>query len=159
MCELYEPASEFLRAVCAGEVRLSGGAFALANLRRLIKMTRDEDRSNREWATFLLTQQEIDTPAVRDALIRGAADDDFVVRAEAVLDLAKRDPALALPRVQEALRTGSVAVPMLEAAALCADRSLVRDLRRWAEPSNEPLLDKLASDALAACQKNRSTIL
>ena len=59
MSELYEPASEFLRADCAGEVPLSGGAFALANLRRLIETTRDEDRSNRDWATFLLANRKL----------------------------------------------------------------------------------------------------
>jgi HEAT repeat protein len=122
-------------------------------------MTRDEDRSNRDWATFLLAQEETDTPAVRDALIRAAKDDDDVVRAEAVLGLAKRDPLLALPLVQEALRSEAVAAPMFEAAALCADLSLIPDLRIWAEPSDEPLMDGLAADALAACEKVGSATL
>jgi HEAT repeat protein len=75
------------------------------------------------WATFLLAQEEIDTPAVSDALMCAAEDDDDIVRAEAVLGLAKRDPLQALPHVQKALASNAVSVPMLEAAALCADPS------------------------------------
>ena len=153
MRERYEPRSDFLRAIIAEEVPLTGGEIAEANLRLLIEMTRDEDRSNRDWATFLLAQEETDTPAVREALIRAAKDDDDVVRAEAVLGLAKRDPPLALPLVQEALRFEVIVGPMLEAAALCAHPSLIPDLRIWAEASDEPFVDKLASDALAACEK------
>jgi HEAT repeat protein len=149
----YEPRSEFLKAIIAEKLPLSGGELAEANLRRLILMMRDEDRSNRDWATFLLAQEETDTPAVRDALISSAKDGDEVVRAEAVLGLAKRDPLLALPLVQEALRSEAVAVPMLEAAALCAHPSLIPDLRIWAEPSDEPFIDRLAASALAACER------
>ncbi|MGS1017905.1 HEAT repeat domain-containing protein [Allosphingosinicella humi] len=154
MGERYEPISEFLKAIVAEEVPLSGSEMAQANLDLLIAMTRDGDRSNRDWATFLLAQEEIDTIAVRNALIRVAKeDDDDVVRAEAVLGLAKRDPLLALPLVQEALRSDSVAIPMLEAAALCAHPSMIADLRVWAEPSDEPIADQFAAEALAACEK------
>lgn len=115
---------------------------------------RDEDRSNRDWATFLLAQEEIDTPNVRDALTCTAKDDDDMVRAEAVLGLAIRDPPLALPFVQQALQADAVATPMLEAAALCSHPSLIADLRIWAKHSDQPLV-KLAADALAACEKAR----
>jgi len=153
MRERYKPKSEFLQAVVAEKAPLSGGDMAEANLRLLIKMMCDDDRSNRDWATFLLAQEDIDTPAVRNALLHAAKDDDDVVRAEAVLGLAKRAPYLALPLVQEALRAETITIPMLEAAALCAHPSLIADLRIWAEPSDESFADELAAEALAACEK------
>jgi HEAT repeat protein len=153
MSERYEPTSDFLCAIINEDVPLSGSKMAEDNLRRLIDMTRDEDLSNRDWATFLLAQQETDTPAVRDALIRATADEDGMVRAEAVLGLAMRDPLLALPFVQQALRAATVDIPMLEAAALCAHPSLIEDLREWAKPSDQRRVDKLAAEALAAGEK------
>lgn len=148
----YEPTSEFLKGVAANSVPLSGGALADANLHRLIQMTRDGDRTNRDWATFLLALKDVDTTVVRDALLQAAGDEDDFVRAEAVYGLARRDPAVALPFVQAALGADSVAVPILEAAALCAHPSLVDGLRKFAEPSDSPYLDGLAADALAACE-------
>jgi len=152
MRDRYEPTSHFLKAIVAEDVALSGSQWAEQNLQRLIELTRDDDRSNRDWATFLLAQEEADHPAIRAALLHAAKDDDEVVRAEAVLGLAKRDVLLALPFVQEGLRAATVAIPMLEAAAICAHPSLVSDLRIWAEPSDEPFADEAAADALAACE-------
>lgn len=71
---------------------------------------------------------------------------------EAVLGIALRDVQLALPLVQQGLRGESVVIPMLEAAALCAHPSLIADLRIWAEPSDAPYADQLATAALAACE-------
>jgi len=42
---------------------------------------------------------------------------------------------------------------MLEAAALCADPSLIADLRIWSEASDQPYVDRLAADALKACEQ------
>lgn len=158
MCERYQPESEFLKAVIAEQAPLSGGEFGEANLRRLIDMTRDEDRANRDWATFLLAQEDTDTIAVRDALLRAAQDHDDAVRAEAVFGLAKRDRDLALPLVQEALRADAVSAPVLHAAALCAHPSLIEDLRIWAAPSDNPFLDKLAAKALTACEQRKPAV-
>lgn len=155
MSDRYEPTSEFLKAVAANNIPLSGSALADANLRRLIQMMSDEDRTNRDWATFLLALEEIDTPDVRDALVQAASDEDDYVRAEAVHGLARRDPAVALPFVQAELRADSVAVAVFEAAALCAHPSLIDDLRELAEPSDSSCLDKLAADALAACESGK----
>ena len=156
MARHYEPPSDFLKAITAGTLPLSGSAAGDVNLRHLIVMMADADRANRDWATFLLAQEEIDTPMVRDALMRSAGDEDEVVRAEAISGLAKRDPALALPLVQQALRGETVVVPLLEAAALCAHPSLIADLRVWAEPSSEPFIDQMAAEALEACEKAAS---
>lgn len=154
MAHRYQPKSAFLKAVIADEAPLSGWAGE-ANLRLLIEMTTDADLSNRDWATMLLAQTEQDTPAIRGALARAATDEDRTVREEAALGLARLDPALALPFVQEALRGEMAGLPAFEAAALCAHPSLVADLKVWAEPSGDALLDEFAADALAACEAAR----
>lgn len=152
MNDRYEPASDFLRSVIAEEVPLSGSAFADTNVRRLIEMTRDGDLSNRDWATMLLSQQDIDTPEVRAALLAAACDVDDVVRAEALSGLALRDRALALPIAVTALSSDRACMAVFEAAALIADRSLISLLRPWTEPSGNDFLDNLARKALAACE-------
>jgi HEAT repeat protein len=149
----YEPPSDFLKSIIAEEVPLPGGEFAEANLRKLIELTRDADRANRDWATLLLSQADVDTVAVREALLAATEDQDAVIRGEAVLGLATRDPKTALPLVQVALRGNAITVPMLEAAALCADPSLIADLRIWSEASDQPYVDRLAADALKACEQ------
>jgi HEAT repeat protein len=153
MLERYEPPSAFLKSVIAEQVPLADGPLAIANLARLIELTRDPDRANRDWAVLLLDLEGGNTPAVRGALFQAASDVDDVVRGEAVLGLAQRDPALALPFVQAELGSDSVTIPILEAASICADPSLIPDLMVWAEPSDQPYADKLAAEALAACKR------
>ena len=108
-------------------------------------MTRDKDPANRDWATLLLAQEDIDTSQVRDALLRAAEDEHECVRAEAILGLAQRDKALALPLLQRELRGEQVAMPLFEAAALVAHPSLAEDLREFASPSGDSFLDELAT--------------
>ncbi|OJW72045.1 MAG: lyase [Sphingomonadales bacterium 63-6] len=155
MSERYEPPSDFLKALIAGEVPLTGDSFADANLRRLIEMMRDDDLANRDWATMLLAQHEIDTPEVKDALLIAAADEDNVVKAEALLGLAQRDKVLALPLVKAALLCDDACVPLFAAAEMIADPSLVPFLSAWAEPSGDKFLDRCAFDALTACQRGK----
>lgn len=153
MVERYEPPSDFLKSIIAAQVPLSDGPFAAVNLERLIDLTRDADRKNRDWAVLLLSQEGRDTPAVRDALLLAALDVDDVVRGEAILGLAGLDPVSALPYVRQELSGPSVTIPVLEAALVCADPSLIADLEVWAEPSDQPYADKLAADALELCKK------
>jgi hypothetical protein len=152
MRERYEPPSDFLKAVIAEDAPLSGSRFGEANFQLLIDMTTDADRANRDWAVMLLSQQERDTPQVRDALLRAARDEDEDVRAEAILGLAMIDRALALPLVKDALAGTSATLPIFEAAALVAHPSLVNALRAFDEPSDDPLLDDLVIIALEACE-------
>lgn len=152
MAEPYQPESDFLKAVIADEVPLSGSAFAEANLKRLIAMTRDPDRSNRDWAALLLSQQGASTPAIRAALLEAARDEDPVVRGEALCGLAARDPALVLPLLHEALAADEVPYPVFEAATLAPHPSLVEPLRAFAEPSGNAALDGCVLEALAACE-------
>lgn len=152
MTERYLPPSDFLRALIDDDAPLVDGDHAETNLTRLIEMTRDGDPANRDWATLLLAQQDIDSPRVRDALASAAEDENEYVRAEAILGLAQRDTSLALPLLQRELRGEHVAMPLFEAAALVADPSLADDLREFANPSDDSFLDKLATKALAACE-------
>lgn len=153
MAHPYYPPSDFLKALIKDEAPIEDSQLGEANLRRLIEMTRDEDRANRDWATMLLAQQELDTVEVREALLRAAKDEDPAVRAEAILGLAQRDRNLALPFLREALSGPMASMPIFEAAELVADPSLIEDLRCFAEPSGDDFLDSFAVDALVACER------
>jgi len=155
MTERYEPSSDFLKAVAAQEVPLSGSAFADVNMRQLIAMTRDVDVSNRDWATMLLASEEADTPEIREALLSVANDESDVVRAEALVGIARRDRELALPLVLKALSGQWAGMPLFEAAALVADPALVAVLKPWTKPSDDQWIDQFACDALAACEKSQ----
>lgn len=152
MTERYLPPSDFLKALIDDDAPLVGGEYAEANLARLIEMTRDKDPANRDWATLLLAQQDTDTSTVRDALLCAAEDESEYVRAEAILGLAQRDKALALPFLQREVSGEFVALPLFEAASIVADTSLATDLRAFAEPSGDKVLDDLTLEALQACE-------
>jgi hypothetical protein len=147
----YEPPSDFLKSLIDDDTPLTG-ADGEGNRRRLIMLMADEHPANRDWATLLLAQQDFDTEEVRQALLAAAEDENEYVRAEAILGLAQRDRALALPLVRRELGHERVAVPLFEAAALVEDPSLVDDLRYFSEPSDDPMLDELATKALSACE-------
>ncbi|MEO7276758.1 MAG: lyase [Sphingomicrobium sp.] len=147
----YEPPSAFLKSLIDDDAPLMG-AEGESNRRRLMTLMRDEHLANRDWATLLLAQQDLDTDDVRQALLSAADDENECVRAEAILGLAQRDGALALPLVRRELGRERVAVPLFEAAALIADPSLVNDLRDFAAPSDNAILDELAAKALSACE-------
>ena len=148
----YEPPDAFLKSLIDDEAPLTG-AEGESNCRRLMMLMRDEDPANRDWATLLLAQQGMDTDEVRQALLAAAEDENEYVRAEAILGLAQRDKALALPLLRRELGGECVAVPLLEAAALVADPSLVPDLRDFTVPSDNSPLDELAAEALSACER------
>jgi HEAT repeat protein len=155
MGDRYVPPSAFLQDVLADNVPLGGSIFGDANLRRLIALTRDPDRANRDWATMLLAQLELDTVAVREALLRAATDDDLYVRGEAIVGLAVRDSALALPLIRSALQEEYVCLQIFEAVVRAPDPSLVEALRPFADDGRESI-DQLARDAFAACVRSAS---
>jgi hypothetical protein len=147
----YEPPNAFLKALIDDDAPLTG-AHGESNRRRLMLLMRDGEAANRDCATLLLAQQDLDTDELRQALLAAADDENEHVRAEAILGLAHRDKALALPLIRRELRRERVAVPLFEAAALVADPSLVDDLRDFTVPSDDALLDELAAKALSACE-------
>ena len=149
---LYEPKSDLLKAFGASAEAVSDSPPSEENLRLLIRMTRDEDRSNRDWAAFYLSICVLDTPEVRSALMHAANDSDEYVRGEAIVGLAERDPDIALPFVQRALSANWASQQIFEAAGLLAHPSLVEDLRQFTQPSDDVVLDKVISEALQACE-------
>jgi HEAT repeat protein len=149
MTEDYSPSSVFLTWVISGDAPLIGTVYAEANLRKVIALTSDEDKSNRDWAAFLLGTLDLDTPAIRAALVACADDDDEDVRAEAIQGLARRDVSLALPFIEKALSAPSARIGIFEAAAAVAHPSLIKYLRAFALRNAD---DELIADALAACE-------
>jgi hypothetical protein len=152
MTERYEPPSEFLKALISDDAMLVGGEHAEANLRRLMDLTGDEHPANRDWATLLLAQHDIDTADVRQTLLRAADDENEYVRGEAILGLAQRDKALALPLLQRELSGKFVPLQLFEAASIVAHPSLVADLRAFTARSGDDFLDASALEALQACE-------
>jgi len=49
----------------------------------LIEMMRGDEVANRDWATFILAQEEMNSSVVRDAFMRVADDSDADVHSEA----------------------------------------------------------------------------
>ncbi|MBV1687609.1 lyase [Novosphingobium sp. G106] len=148
----YEPSSPFLVQVLNGEVPLVGSEFAAENLRRVISFVADEDNANRDWAALIIGDLDLDTPAIRAALIAGAEDPVERVRAEAIRGLAHKDRGLALPFVQRALTRSRVMANIFEAAAIVAHPSLVEPLKRFALRSENDGVDALLAEAIAACE-------
>jgi hypothetical protein len=148
----YEPTSSFLTWVLSEEAPLTGSEQAEANLRRVITLTTDDDVSNRDWATFILGNHDLDTPAIREALVARADDPDELVRAEAIRGLARKDRLLALPFIQRALGAASAMVDVFEAAAIVADASLVEPVWQFARNTNTDWTGDVVREALQACE-------
>jgi hypothetical protein len=152
MTDGYEPTSNFLIWVLNEEAPLTGSEQAATNLRRVITLTTDDDAANRDWATFILGNQDIDTPATRTALVARADDPVERVRAEAIRGLARKDRLLALPFIQRALAARSAMVDVFEAAAIVADASLIDALRQFAKKAEADWTGDVVREALQACE-------
>ena len=138
--------------VANDEVPLTGTVAGEHNLRLLIAFTRDPDVSNRDWATMLLSQQEIDTPEVRQALLLAAQDSDSDVRAEALEGLAERDKELARPLVERELSGDACGYGTFQAARLIAEPSLLNGLRSWSGRFEDASWNELVGEAIVACE-------
>lgn len=147
----YEPASDFLKAVAFGDAALCGNAFADMNRHAVLALMRDEDETNRDWATFLIAQLDLDTPEIRDALLLAAKDRNEDVRGEALLGLAQRDRFLALPLLKLELAKEAVNINTVEAAEVVADASLVELLASLRSLPGDPHFNKQVQSALVAC--------
>lgn len=91
----------------------------------LIRLSADEDRDVRDWATFGLgtLMEDIDTPQLRDALAARLGDEDKEIVGEALVGLAARKDPRAVEPVRAALSGNPVMVYALEAAASLGDPS------------------------------------
>ena len=152
MEEGYYPAADFLVMVANENIPLTGSRFADHNLATLIAYTRDAAVSNRDWATMLLAQQEIDTPEIRDALVAATTDEDSCVRGEALQGLAERETGVALPILQRELDQDDCAYATFQAALIVADPALLSGLRRWKGRGGAPWIDDMIRDAIEACE-------
>ena len=150
--ERYEPSSDFLLMVIDKEISFEG-EFGARNLKRLIALTRDSDSSNRDWATLLLAQTELDTPDIRAVFLERARDQHDGTRAEAILALAERRAPEALALVEAALNAESVGTIAVEAAGYVGDPALLpalHELRDWWD-IHKDLLER----TITACEKGK----
>lgn len=89
-------------------------------------LSRDKSPMVRDWATFGLGQQiDLDTPAIRKALIDRVYDSDGSTRGEALLGLAKRKDPRVKPFLIQELEQEDVSSMTIEAAAEFGDRTLL----------------------------------
>jgi HEAT repeat protein len=115
-----------------------------AVVQALLVAMEDEDVSVRNWATFSLgTLLDVDSPEIREALRRALAqiDADTVEDypgMEAVVGLARRGDAAALPTLHQRLAEEGVTLMTFTAAAALADVSLLPALLAHRTPDNEP---------------------
>lgn len=92
----------------------------------MIYLSRDKSPMVRDWATFGLgTQIELDTPAIRKALVERLKDPDCDTRCEALMGLAKRkDPRVKDALIKELAREDVTSLPF-EAASELGDKALL----------------------------------
>lgn len=147
----YKPPSRFLRELISSSTPISERPNAADDIARVIQLMVDENPANRDWATFLLAQDESNTSDVRRALLSAAKDQNEFVRAEAILGLARRDKVLAFPLLRHELQGPSAPAPLFEAAAIVGDSLLMSHLREFSKPSGDAYFDELVDRALRAC--------
>jgi len=125
----------------------------------LAKLTRDEDRDVRDWATFVLGRQlESDSETLRAALRERVQDSDPEVRGEALLGLPRRRDVSIAPAVQRELEGEFHGDWAVEAAGLLRDPRFLPALRELSERlAAKDAVYFLGSvqDAIAACEGRR----
>ena len=146
------PQSHFLRTLPTG-IMLSGADFQPSVVSRLLQFMDDRCSSNRDWATFLLSQSAHSSPTIIKALIRNAYDHHVDVSAEAILGLAKRDRIAARKILLEKLFWPKLDDKDIEAAGYVGHRLLLRQLRRLQKTSRFD--DVLTDRAIRACKSGK----
>jgi HEAT repeat protein len=116
----------------------------------LIELSKDEDAHNRDWATFALGSQiDLDTPAIREALLQRLNDEDFDTRCEAIAGLAQRADRRVIPALARELTSDCVGTLAVEAAATIAAPELLPHLvalKDWWDVN-----PALVTEAIQAC--------
>ena len=102
-----------------------------AGVDTLIHLSADPDQDVRNWATFALGTQleQVDTPALRDALIARLEEADLELRGEALLGLALRKDPRVLEPLRRELESGEITVLAIEAAQRLGDSQFAPVLR------------------------------
>ncbi|GCE22626.1 HEAT repeat domain-containing protein [Dictyobacter kobayashii] len=125
-------------------------------IQTLIECSTDIDVDVRDWATFALGSQiELDTLAIREALLARLNDTDENTRSEAIVGLAQRgDPHMVEPLIAD-LEQGWISNAALEAAAEIGDPRLYPILQQlqltWADDNDEWLYKRLL-EAIESCR-------
>jgi HEAT repeat protein len=124
----------------------------------LIELSRDKSEIVRDWATTGLgSLTDVDTPALRDALVARVDDTDAITRAEALAGLARRKDERALGPLLEALRPERIGdysrcqETILNAAKQLADPRLLPSLYRLNQYWGPGSLDDLIRACGGAC--------
>jgi HEAT repeat protein len=95
----------------------------------LIRLTSDDGRDVRDWATFGLgSLTDVDTPELRDALMARMSEDDDEIRGEALIGVARRRRPEALGVVLRELSRPFAGDWAIEAAEILAEVVRVRVL-------------------------------
>jgi len=108
----------------------------------LIKLSEDDDDNVRDWASFGLGTANIDTPEIREALLKRLDDLHDDTKAEAMIGLARRKDARAIPHIKSALEADCVGSGAIEAAGHIGSPKLVgalEGLRSWWDVDTELL--------------------
>ena len=124
-------------------------------LATLTCLSADESPAVRDWATFGLgTLTSLDSPALRETLVRRLSDEDDGVRLEAIRGLAERHDERALAPLLHAFSTGVLEPIMLEAASALADSRLCVPLAeaRSRLPREAIFLQTVLDEALERCR-------
>ena len=101
---------------------LAGVPVAQDAVDGLVRLSRDPDRSVRDWATFGLgTQLDSDSGDVRGALAARVDDEDAVTSGEALVGLARRHDPRAFTHILDRLRSLALADYLIDAAAELGD--------------------------------------
>ena len=152
--EAIEPASRFCThpdpGVRHGVVLALMGHEDQRAVECLIELSEDSDANNQDWATFGLgTQIDLDTPAIREALLERVADEDFDTRCEAIVGLARRRDRRVIPAIIQVLTSDVVGTLAVEAAATIAAselRQYLVTLQSWCDIDED-----LLNEAIQAC--------
>jgi HEAT repeat protein len=137
-------------AVSADDEPDDGGDVAALLLRRFD----DPDPDVRDFAVFALgVNRDVDTPAIRDALLQRLDDDEADTAGEAAVALARRGDRRVLPALKERLARADVGNLWVEAAAELADPVTLPALLAlwhagWAKDDARP---QVLLEAIQAC--------
>jgi HEAT repeat protein len=125
-------------------------------IRTLMDLSTDPDTDVRDWATFGLGSTiEVDTSALREALVARLEDEEGDVRGETMVGLARRHDQRMIEPLLTDLEAGWFGSLGIEAAAEIGDPRLypvlVRLREEW-EDGKDDWLYKMLEEALEKCQ-------
>lgn len=138
---LFEHSSSNVRFAVACSL---AGSESKAAIDILIALSGDEDDDVRDRANWALQGSNIDTPEIREALVRNLSDGQTVTRCEAMAGLARRKDARVIPHIKKELAADSVFYIAIEAAGHMASADLAKSLEDLRSRSDEDreLLDR-----------------